>query len=88
MHFADPTLTLVAAVSFILSYLIGLKVGDKLGVKTLWPSVVVTLVAFFVRAESPPLSIASIAAISVVHFCVACLTVLILRNTAPRVKQS
>lgn len=83
MHFADPTLTLVAGVSFILSYLVGLKVAAKLGRLTLYPSLLFTLVGFAVRAESPPLSVASIAAISLVHFCVACLTVLILRNTRP-----
>lgn len=83
MHFADPTLTLVAGVSFILSYLLGLKVASHLRPSYMLPAVIFTVLGFVVRAASPPLSFGAIASISAVHFFVACLTVFILRNTRP-----
>jgi len=83
LHFADQTLTAIAGASFIISYIIGLRLGLKIGLPTLWPAMAVTVIGFVVRAESGPLTIAAIAAISVVHLGIGCLTTLLLKYTKP-----
>lgn len=83
LHFADQALTAVAGASFIISYLIGLRLGVKMGLRTLWPAILVTLIGFIVRPASAPLGFAAIAAISAVHLGIGSLTTLLLQYTKP-----
>jgi hypothetical protein len=81
MHVAGGLQLVIAGVCFAIAYFAGLKLGAKYLRSTLWPSVLATLLACIVRAISVPLSIEAIAAVSVLHVAVGCLTVLILRST-------
>ncbi len=82
-HFVDGTLVAVAGAFFAVGYIIGLFAGARFSKATLWPSIVVGIACCLVRAYSPPLGVAAIAAVSVLHVAIGCLTVLILKLTKP-----
>jgi hypothetical protein len=84
MHHADQLLTLVAGVSFILSYIAGLVAGIKFPGKALvLGSVAATVALFVLRTGSAPLSFGAIFAVAAIHLCVGYLTTRILRSTRP-----
>lgn len=81
LHVSGGSLTAIAGLWFAVGYIVGLFAGAKLGKVTLWPSIVVGVACCILRAVSPPLGVAAIAAVSVLHVGIGCLTVLILKNT-------
>lgn len=81
LHFADQTLTLVAGVSFILSYIVGLVVGRTTRKTGL--AVILILLCVALRGMSAPLSFHAIYAVSAIHFGIGILTTKILVGTRP-----
>ncbi|MBP9094921.1 hypothetical protein KBI23_28130 [bacterium] len=77
MHYTDPTMTLVATVSFFVTFLVGIWLGAKFGKLTIFPALVISFIAFYVRSTAFPLSFEAIAAVSALHVAVGALTALI-----------
>ena len=85
LHYTDPTLTLVAAVSFVITFLVGVWLGGKYGKQTVFPALVVSFVAFYIRSTAFPLSFEAIAAVSALHVATGALTALIVgRSNRPK----
>lgn len=83
LHTAGGAPVLVAGLCFAVGYIIGLFAGRKLGFATLWPSIVIGLACCVLRGFSAPLEFTAVAAVSVLHVAIGCLTVLILQRTRP-----
>lgn len=81
LHTTGGAPVLVAGLCFAVGYIIGLVAGRKIGIATLWPSIIVGLVCCAVRGFSAPLEFSAVAAVSVLHVAIGCLTVLILAHT-------
>lgn len=81
LHTTGGAPVLVAGLCFAVGYIIGLVAGRKIGIATLWPSIIVGLVCCVVRGFSAPLEFSAVAAVSVLHVAIGCLTVLILAHT-------
>lgn len=79
MHYTDPTMTLVATISFVVTFLIGVWLGAKYGKRTIIPALVVSFIAFYLRSSAFPLSFQAIAAVSVLHVACGALTALLVR---------
>jgi hypothetical protein len=73
----------IAGLWFVAGYILGLYVPGWMGKATMIASVVVGLVCCAIRGYSEPLGVAAVASVSVLHICIAALTVLILKNTKP-----
>lgn len=82
LHIADQTLTLVAGVSFILSYIVGLTIGRFPPVST-YSAVFLILLSVLLRGMSAPLSFHAIFAVSAIHYGIGILTTKILVGTRP-----
>jgi len=83
MHTAGGAPLLVAGLCFAVGYIIGLFVGRKLGVATLWPSIIVGVACCLVRGYAAPLELTAVLAVSVLHVAIGCLTVLIIKYARP-----
>ncbi|MBY0551282.1 MAG: hypothetical protein K2W95_28635 [Candidatus Obscuribacterales bacterium] len=82
LHIADQTLTLVAGVSFILCYIVGLAIGRSPRASVV-PAVILCLLCVLLRGMSAPLSFHAIYAVSAIHFGIGILTTKILVGTRP-----
>jgi quinol-cytochrome oxidoreductase complex cytochrome b subunit len=80
LHYTDPTMTSVALVSFVVTFIIGTWLGAKYGKRTIFPALVISAIAFYVRSTAFPLSIEAIAAVSALHIGAGALTVLIVKQ--------
>lgn len=81
LHFADQTLTLIAGVSFILCYILGLFLGrfhNRVG-----SALLLTFVGVVMRGFAPPLTFHAIFAVSAVHLGIGVLSAQILRKVRP-----
>lgn len=78
LHTAGGTALTVAGLCFAAGYIIGLVAGRRLGQAVLIPSIVVGVLSCLVRGYAAPLEPTAIAAVSVLHVAIGCLTVLIL----------
>lgn len=82
LHFADQTLTLVAGVAFIISYIAGLALGRNPRTGTA-AAVILVLLSVVLRGWASPLSFYAIYAVSAIHFGIGILTAKILVGTRP-----
>lgn len=73
----------IAALWFIVGFFIGLAVVKVFGKVTLWPGFIILVAACLIRGFSEPLGALAVTAVAVSHVCIACLAVLIARNTKP-----
>ncbi|MBX9694508.1 MAG: hypothetical protein K2Z81_19130 [Cyanobacteria bacterium] len=73
----------LAGACFAIGYIVGIFAGRKLGLATLWPSIIIGVICCLVRGFSAPLEFAAIASVSVLHVAIGCLTILILKHTKP-----
>jgi hypothetical protein len=80
LHYTHTPTTLVATVAFVVAFLLGVWGYARFGRTTLLPSLVIALVAFGLRAVSPPLSFNAIGAVTVLHLAVGCLTAWVLNR--------
>ena len=83
MHHTDQTLTLVATASFVISFIAGVWCA-RFGKRAVLPAIVVGALVTVVRAYSPPLSFAAIAAVSVLHVSAGVLTALMIKGFVPK----
>lgn len=83
LHTTGGAPVLVAGLCFAVGYVVGLFAGRKLGLATLWPAIVVGVACCVLRGFSAPLEFTAVAAVSVLHVAIGCLTVLILQHARP-----
>jgi hypothetical protein len=83
LHTAGGAAVLIAGLWFAAGYVVGLFAGRKLGDVTLWPSIVVGVACCLIRGYSEPLEFNAVAAVSVLHVAIGCLTILILKHARP-----
>ena len=86
MHTTGGSAVLIAGAWFAVGYVIGIFAARKLGSITLWPSIIIGLASCIVRGFSSPLDFTAVAAVTVLHVAIGCLTVLILNSSAKAVR--
>lgn len=87
MHYTSGPATLVATASFVIAFLVGIWVGGRFGKATIIPAILVSVAVVALRAVSPPLSVAAISAVSILHLTCGCGTALILQRAAGGAKR-
>ncbi len=80
LHASGGAATLVAGICFALAYIFGLWLGRKMDKSALWPAIVVGVICCLVRGYSEPLGVVAVAAVSVLHYVIGYLTILIFRS--------
>ncbi|HND69392.1 MAG TPA: hypothetical protein PL112_21480, partial [Candidatus Obscuribacter sp.] len=77
LHYTDPTLTLVATFSFVVCFLLGVWSGARQGGRVILPSLILIAISVYIRSQFPPLSMAAITAVSLMHVGAGALTALL-----------
>lgn len=80
MHYTDPTMTLVATFSFVITFLLGAWLGACYGKRTVVPALIVSVIAIYMRSTAFPLSVVAIASVSALHVAAGALTALFVRR--------
>ena len=78
----QPSWTRVGVIAAI-GFIVGIYAGARFQKATIWLSIATMALTSLWRGFAPPLSISAIAAVSILHVAIGCLSVVLLKFTKP-----